>query len=95
MLFYSTFISMHACCLLDIPFCCCFISGSMNEDELGEQSTSAGSGYQLAFSWQNTVNTLFGNSSHKSINSDPSSVELYIKTTELFAGLGLPQSATD
>ena len=55
-----------------------------------EQSTSAGLGYQLAFLWHEEVNTLFGKSSHQNINSDPSSVELYIQKMELaFARSGI------
>ena len=74
---------MHACSKLDIPSCF-FISDPVADDgELGEQSNSAGLGYQLAFLWQNAVNTLFGNSSHQNINTDPSSVGVYIQLMEL------------
>ena len=59
-----------------------------------EQSTSAGLGCQLAFLWHRLVNTLFGESLHQNVSSDPSSVELYIKTIEhSFFNTGVPQSA--
>ena len=81
-------LNIPPCDRLDISF-----RGSISvvDDEF-EQSISAGLGYQLAFLWQKAMNIFFEEYSHPIINCDPSSVELFIKITELSFATGLWQS---